>query len=101
VGELVFYWCDEEPTRDELSIIVSERDKYNTGRAYKERVKLWRRSDVFPQKRGGRWGYSMVEDTGSILDFFKGLSEKTPRLTWHLQLSDRTVVLKAGELRTF
>jgi len=105
---LIHYQTLETVGPEELRALRAIKEEFNARRAFNERIKLWRKSDILEgmEPRGARWGCTRVrdnEDRLRIVLTVRRMSQATPNLTWLLCDEDnggREVVLKGGRLVT-
>jgi hypothetical protein len=103
--ELIHYQTLEAVGPDELQVLRVVKEEFNVQRAFNERIKLWRKSDILDgmEPRGARWGFTRARDDEERLRVVltvRRMSAATPRLTWLLYDEGdggREVVIKAGK----
>ncbi|MFN4132769.1 MAG: hypothetical protein ACK4GQ_00125 [Candidatus Hadarchaeales archaeon] len=84
---LIHYQTLEPVEPETLQQLMKIKERYNEGRSFWERIKLWRKSDILPElePKDSRWGYSQVsseEEKAKLLQTLKQMSEATPSNTW-------------------
>ncbi len=102
---LIHYQTLETVGPEELRALRAIKGEFNARRAFSERIKLWRKSDILEgmEPRGARWGFTRVRDDKDRLRIvltIRRMSQATPRLTWLLcDEGDGSgeVVLKGGK----
>jgi len=103
--ELIHYQTLEAVGPDELQALRALKEEFNAQRAFNERIKLWRKSDILEgmEPRDARWGFTRVRDDEERLRVVltvRRMSVATPRLTWVLYDEGdggREVVLRGGK----
>jgi hypothetical protein len=103
--ELIHYQTLEAVGPDELQALRVVKGEFNAQRAFNERIKLWRKSDILDgmEPRDARWGFTRArddEDRLLVVLTVRRMSAATPRLTWLLYDDGdggREVVIKAGK----
>ena len=103
--ELIHYQTLEAVDPEELRALRALKEEFNSQRSFKERIKLWRKSDILEglEPRDARWGFTQVrndEEKLRVILAVQRMSAATPRLTWVLYDEGdggREVVLKGGK----
>jgi hypothetical protein len=103
---LIYYQTLETVGPEELRALRAIKEEFNAQRAFSERIKLWRKSDILEglEPRDARWGFTRVrgdEERLRVVSAIHQMSAATPRLTWLLYDEGdggREVVLKGGKL---
>jgi len=102
---LIHYQTLETVAPEELRALRAIKEEFNVRRAFSERIRLWRKSDILEgmEPCGARWGFTRVrddEDKLRIVLTVRRMSQATPHLTWLLcdeGDGNREVVLKGGK----
>jgi hypothetical protein len=72
---------------EELGTIRRIRERFNDGKGFWERIKLWKKSDIVNglEPQDSRWGFSRVRGERArlqLLQVIGRMSRATPSLTW-------------------
>lgn len=102
--QLIHYQTLEPVGENELRVLNSIRTRYNEGRGFWSKIKLWRKADVLEKSRPqeARWGWTRADkrERVRVLGALKEMSKAVPSLTWVVR--DETVgrefVMRDGKL---
>ena len=100
----IHYQTLEAVSPNELRALRAIKERFNGGKGFEERIKLWRKDDILACLEPGeaRWGFSEVHDGGrpGLLHALKRMSAATPRLTWVVfdEGERKELVLRGGEV---
>lgn len=102
---LVYYQTVETVGPEELRALRAIKGKFNAGRSFSERIKLWRKGDILEgmEPRDARWGFTQVRDEEEkfrVISAIREMSAATPSLTWLLYDEDDNhggLVIKGGK----
>ncbi len=71
--KLIHYQTLEPVNPEELRALSQIRNEYNAGRAFNEKIKLWRKSDILDgiEPKDARWGFVRVQSDDEKLQVKK------------------------------
>ncbi|MEM3402280.1 MAG: hypothetical protein QW179_01765 [Candidatus Hadarchaeales archaeon] len=103
---LVHYQTLEPVEPETLQQLRKIKERYNEGKNFWKRIKLWRKSDILPdlEPKESRWGYSQVsseKEKAELLEALRQMSAATPLNTWIIYddgNGGRELVLRMGRV---